>query len=43
METVQETKQAAVQTAPEAAPAFQAPKKKGKWKKRLEISAAIYR
>lgn len=41
METVQETKQAAVQTAPEAAPAFQAPKKKGKWKKRLVIALVI--
>ena len=41
METVQETKQAAVQTAPEAAPAFQAPKKKGKWKKRLVIALVL--
>lgn len=41
METVQETKQAAVQTAPEAAPAFQAPKKKGKWKKRLVIGLVL--
>lgn len=41
METVQETKQAAVQTAPEAVPAFQAPKKKGKWKKRLVIALVL--
>ena len=41
METVQETNQTAVQTAPEGAPAFQAPKKKGKWKKRLVIALVL--
>ena len=41
METVQEAKQAEVQTKPQAAPAFQAPKKKGKWKKRGVIALVV--
>lgn len=41
METAQVTEQERLQTAPAEEPAFQAPKKKGKWRKRLIIALII--